>query len=191
MKKNYQIPISQRRADELYDIAGTEEIEVKGELVILPAPSVLTSEDEGLIMEAKRELGILHDLDDFQIQSVLSLINDTNVVLVSPCGSGKMLVFYLALHCLRKKKCNPRGIGVCLEPLNNILCEKTNNDPPMKTAYVTMTGDAVKSDSVKLSHSLDEVRSGEIGCLFGHAESFLFSKRYTKYFLHFNKKYNP
>ena len=124
VKKSYQIPISQRRADELYDIAGTEEIEVKGELVILPAPSVLTSEDEGLIMEAKRELGILHDLDDFQIQSVLSLINDTNVVLVSPCGSGKMLVFYLALHCLRKKKCNPRGIGVCLEPLNNILCEK-------------------------------------------------------------------
>ena len=39
-----------------------------------------------------------------------------------------------------------------------------------------MTGEGVKSDNVKLSHSVDEIISGDIGCLMGHAESFLSSR---------------
>ena len=54
--------------------------------------------------------------------------------------------------------------------------EKTNNDPPIKSAYVTMTGDMKKSGDIQLSHSLEEIKSGDIGCLLGHSESFLSPK---------------
>ena len=38
VKNIYQIPISEKTADHLYDIAGTEEEEINNELVILPSP---------------------------------------------------------------------------------------------------------------------------------------------------------
>ena len=39
-----------------------------------------------------------------------------------------------------------------------------------------MSGEAMMSEDIHLSHSLDEINSGEIGCLLGHPESFLSSK---------------
>ena len=54
--------------------------------------------------------------------------------------------------------------------------EKTNNDPPLKTAYITMDGETVKAQNIHLSHPLEEINSGEIDCLLGHAESFLSDK---------------
>ena len=60
--------------------------------------------------------------------------------------------------------------------LKTSFSEKTKNDPPIKTAYVTMSGDAMMSEDIHLSHSLDEINSGEIGCLLGHPESFLSTK---------------
>ena len=68
------------------------------------------------------------------------------------------------------------GVGLCLQPLNNILCAKTNSDPPLRTAYLTMKGEAVQSEKVSLSHSQEELFSGDIPCLLGHAESFLSCK---------------
>ena len=73
-----------------------------------------------------------------------------------------------------KKKLNLENcIGLCLEPLNSILVEKTNKDPPLKSAFLTMIGEGVKSENVSLSHDMDELISGDISCLLGHAESFL------------------
>ena len=74
---------------------------------------------------------------------------------------------------MRKKLNLPKGLGLCLQPLNNILTEKTNSDPPIPTAYLTMSGEGMKADNVSLSHSLDEITRGDIRCLLGHAESFL------------------
>ena len=171
--KGYQIPISEQRADMLYDMAGTEETEQNNEMIIHPGPHILISSEEMLIRDAKLELSIDFELDNFQVQAIVGLLNGKNVILMAPCGSGKMLVYYMAVHLLRKKYNLPNGVGICLQPLNNILSEKTNNNPPIKTAFLTMTGEAVKSGSAKLSHSLDEILTGDIGCLMGHAESFL------------------
>ena len=87
-----------------------------------------------------------------------------------------MLVYHLAVHLLRIKLKRPNGVGLCLQPLNNILYEKTNNKPPINTAYLTMSGEAVREGNATLSHSLDEIVSGDFGCLLGHAESFLSTK---------------
>ena len=107
---------------------------------------------------------------------MVALINNRNVVLISPCGSGKLLVFHMGVHILRKRLEIPNGVGICLQPLNNILFEKTNNNPPVKTAFLTISGEAVKSGNAQLSHSLDEIKSGDIGCILGHAESFVSAK---------------
>ena len=77
---------------------------------------------------------------------------------------------------MRKKYGLENGICVCLEPLNNILFEKTNCKAPIKTAYLTMSGQGIQEDNVSLSHSADKLTSGEIGILLGHAESFLSPK---------------
>ena len=77
---------------------------------------------------------------------------------------------------MRKKFGLKNGIGVCLQPLNSILNEKTNNNPPINTRFLTMTGEGMKSGKVNFSHTLDELYSGEVGCLFGHGESFLFPR---------------
>ena len=49
----------------------------------------------------------------------------------------------------------------------------------MKSAYITMTGEDIKSGKVSLSHSAEELNSGEVSFLLGHAESFLSSKGKT------------
>ena len=84
-------------------MAGREEPERTSEIVIIPSPNILTTKDERLVTEAKIELSVQHDLDNFQVQACVSLLNGSNVVLVAPCGSGKLLVFYLAVNILRKK----------------------------------------------------------------------------------------
>jgi len=78
----------------------------------------------------------------------LTLVNGKNVVLNAPIGSGKLLVCYLGIlgiNILRKMFNLSKGVGVVLQPLNNILIEKTNNSPPIPTAYMTTTGEGMKS----------------------------------------------
>ena len=174
-KKGFNVDISETDANELYAEAGKEEPEVNNTMTVLPKPHIMLTSEEQLILKAKNDLRINFVLDQFQIQSLLALINNRNVVVVAPCGSGKLLVYHMAVYILRVTLNIPNGVGLCLQPLNNILCEKTNSDPPLKTAYLTMTGEAVLG-KVSMSHSLEEIHNGEIPCLLGHAESFLSAK---------------
>ena len=124
VKTGFQLPISQSTASEIYKTAGTEENEVNGDICVTPSPHAVSTADEQLIFKMKEELGVNHDLDSFQVQSLVALLNGRNVVLVAPCGSGKLLVFYLAVKILRVKYDLPNGVGLCLQPLNNILWKK-------------------------------------------------------------------
>ena len=174
-KKGFNVDISETVADELYAEAGKEEPEVNNTMTVLPKPHIMQTSEELLILRAKTDLRINFVLDQFQIQSLLALMNNRNAVVVAPCGSGKLLVYYMAVYILRVTLNIPNGVGLCLQPLNNILCEKTNSDPPLKTAYLTMTGEAVLG-KVSMSHSVEEINKGDIPCLLGHAESFLSAK---------------
>ena len=171
--KGYSIPISEDTANDLYGFAGSEEKEENNNLTVLPSPHILSTYEEQLVSSTKKDLNITFDIDNFQLQAIMALRNGRNTVLLAPCGAGKLIVFYMAVHILRIEKKMPNGVGLCLQPLNNILCEKTNSDPPIKTAYLTMTGECVKSGNALLTHPVDEILSGQIGCLLGHAESFL------------------
>ena len=128
--KGYQIPISQETADSLYAEAGTPVLEATSDIIVTPSIRHMTTIEESLILKAKHGLNIEHDLDHFQVQSLLALQNGDNVLCVAPCGSGKMLVFYI-----RKNMGIKNGIGVCMQPLNNILNEKTNYCPHIETCF--------------------------------------------------------
>ena len=105
------------------------------------------------------------------------LIHNQNVILLTPCGSGKSLIFKMGVCILKKIKKVDNGIGICLEPLNNILSEKTSNkNCSFKSAYLTMTGEDIKNGDASLSLSREEIARGDILYLYGHPESFLSSK---------------
>ena len=109
--------------------------------------------------------------------ATLGLIRDKNVILNTPTGSGKSLVFDIGVYILRKLKNIPKGIGICLEPLNNILSEKTSDKKSLaSSAYLTMTGEDLKKGEANLSVSEEELLSGNIMYLYGHPESFLSTK---------------
>ena len=102
-------------------------------------------------------------------------MNDRNTILVSPCGSGKSVVPELITPILRKTKGISNGICVILEPLNNILSEKTKSDRSKTSAFLTMTGENVMKGNASLSSPLEKILSGQIMYLYGHPESFLSS----------------
>ena len=119
--KGFSLPISQVKAQELYDMAGHQEDEVNNDITIIPSPSALTTAEEILILRVKDELKVSFELDKFQVAALVALQQGRNVVLVAPCGSGKMIVFYLGVEIMRVKLDKPKGVGICLQPLNNIL----------------------------------------------------------------------
>ena len=172
-QKSTNLPLSQEIANHLYEQAGISEEEVNNEVVVSPSPHILTTSDEQIIKEAKDALGIKFDLDYFQLQALQALLNGDNVIVLAPCGSGKLQIFYMGVYILRKKLGMPNGVGVCLQPLNSILVEKTNTDPVLKTAFLTVAGEGVKEGNISMSHDLNELQSGAIPCLLGHSESFM------------------
>ena len=52
---------------------------------------------------------------------------------------------YFGIIIIRKKLNLSNGVGVVLQPLNDIPTEKTKISPSIPTAYQTMTGEGMKS----------------------------------------------
>ena len=169
----FDYPISKSNADKIYDAVGKTENERTNNAIVVPSPHILRTSDEKVIHEAKTDLNINFDLDYFQIQALLAIMNGHNAIVISPCGSGKLLIFYMGLYILGKRMGVKKGVGICLQPLNSILKEKTNSNPLLKTAFLTISGEGVTEENTALSHDLHELKSGNISCLLGHAESFL------------------
>ena len=83
-------------------------------MVVTSQPRVMLTVEEKFISEAKLDMNIEFELDHFQIQAILDLINGQNVVVRTPTGSGKSIVFQIIVSILRKMKNVTNGVGVCL-----------------------------------------------------------------------------
>ena len=109
------------------------------------------------------------------------MLDNRDVLLVAPCGSGKSLCYEVAIDLIRQQ--NPHKILLLCLPVNSILEEKSKK-PRIKTAYVSMSG-AIHGDgetaddgkgAVEISDDfLEEILRGDFPIVMGHAESWLSS----------------
>ena len=103
-------------------------------------------------------------------------MNNQNVIVRTPCGSGKTAIEKMAIFIRKKITGLENGVGLCLEPLNNILYEKSSDSGVFRSAHLTMTGESLLEGNAVLSCSMDDALNGAITCIYGHPESFMSSK---------------
>ena len=124
------------------------------------------------LLEVLFENPLNFELQDFQKVAIHVLGSGQNCILVSPTGSGKMLVVSLAILVLQKVHGLP-GVGIGTQPLNAIMQEKMR-EPCISTGIISMQGDIKHSeerDKVFLSDQVGDFEAGKVKCVIGHAES--------------------
>ena len=81
-----------------YDLSGDiiKSSKTDGELVIEEKGSVYKFQREEVIEVIKnvsREIGLAYKLQDFQVETIIRLVNSKDVFLIAPTGSGKHIIF--------------------------------------------------------------------------------------------------
>ena len=172
-RRKYNIPISKEIVQNIDDLVSTTVNHKPHEANINPLLEPETIEEKEILKRAKVNAKLDYlALDSFQNHAILSLIRGINTVLVVPTGSGKTAVMQVALEALREIKEIPDGIGVCLQPLNSILREKSSDSSHVKSVFITMSGEA-ESEGVSISNTVEELEKGGFGIIYAHAESLL------------------
>ena len=93
----YEIPIDVETAKANYAECGDEIDEDTNPMIITGAKYKKECFFD-LIEEVKHDFGIDFLLQPFQVEAICALLSGKHVILVSPCGSGKLLVYYIAQH---------------------------------------------------------------------------------------------
>ena len=157
-------------AGELYINAGEQEEDISvdkyGHLLVDKVAQTLQ-----IVLE---ENPLPFELQDFQKLTLHALVSGENVILISPTGSGKMIVAFLAIKLLQKLNNIPNGVGVGTQPLSSIMEEKLQNSY-VRTGVISMKGGlkTCNVDELELSEPLEDFKTGRIPCLLGHAESWI------------------
>ena len=107
-----------------------------------------------------------------------AIMSNMDVLLTAPCGSGKSLVYEVAIGLVRQD--NPKQVLILCLPVNSVMEEKSKQ-PRAPTAYITMSGKLVIDSEEGDNDSEVEVKDdmmeaivrGDYHILMGHAESWL------------------
>ena len=165
--------------EHLYEKAGEVTIVEDDKISLERHSEVLSDEVADILDKVLEENPLPFELADFQTLAIHALGSMRNVILISPTGSGKMLVAYLAILVLQKKLGIPSGVGIGTQPLSSIMNEKVKNTY-LSTGTISMQGclqssaefaDTEDDGGAVLSTSIEEFKSGNINCVIGHAES--------------------
>ena len=170
--------LTQIYAETLYESAGKVVEEEDDQISLAKYNHLLNDKVATILQQVLVENPLPFELQDFQKLALHAIGNFQNVILISPTGSGKMLVAYLAILVLQKVMDVPCGVGIGTQPLSSIMEEK------LKTSYITtgtisMQGglktslEGEEDDTVSLSSSIDDFKNGNVKCLIGHAESWV------------------
>ena len=177
LKKSYCYPISKANAYEIYQKSGNLVKSMKTALKVYPQKQIFNKSIQDLITEVKYELKLPYELNDVQLEALHAIGNGHDVLVNSPCGSGKMNIFYAGVLLLRKIKKMPKGVGIILEPLVAISEEKRKKNPPLPVMFMDMKGNCRASENINISEDLaQDVENGKIPCVFLSAEALLCPK---------------
>ena len=118
-----------------------------------------------------------YEFNDVQLEALHAIGNGRDVFVNSPCGSGKINIFFAGVLLLRKVKNMPKGVGIILEPLVAISEEKRKKNPPLPVMFLDKKGNCKVSENLNLSDDFaSDVENGKIPCVFMSAEALLSSK---------------
>ena len=137
-----ELQISKEKADLNYHEAGCLVDEECDQISIEKNQNLLSDKVHLKIMELLDEVALPVDfkLADFQLLSLHVLGSKTNLILISPTGSGKMLVILLGTLLMRKIMKTPHGVSVGTQPLSIIMEEQLDNEIA-PVAVMSMTGE--------------------------------------------------
>ena len=169
------LSISKFEADKNLEIAGSLVDDPEDQISVARNESLLLNDNvHQMIMEVVEETKIPFKLADFQLISLHTLGNQKNLILISPTGSGKMLVVLLGTLLMRKVLRVKGGVSVGTQPLSIIMEEKLK-DKTVPTAVITMSGDIKRNvedtGEASLSSPEEELLQGNFPCIIGHPES--------------------
>ena len=169
------LSISKFEADKNLEIAGSLVDDPEDQISVARNESLLLNDNvHQMIMEVVEETKIPFKLADFQLISLHTLGNQKNLILISPTGSGKMLVVLLGTLLMRKVLRVKGGVSVGTQPLSIIMEDKLK-DKTVPTAVITMSGDIKQNvedtGEASLSSPEEELLQGNFPCIIGHPES--------------------
>ena len=173
-----EIQIKDMDVEELSEEAGSLVANEDDQISLVKYNHLLNDTVANILAEVLEENPLPFQLADFQKLAIHAIGSLQNVVLVSPTGSGKMLVAYLSILVLQKKLGISSGVGIGCQPLSSIMNEKLKTSF-LSTGTISMQGDlksntefeSEEDDQVSLSTSIEEFQDGRISCMIGHAES--------------------
>ena len=112
----------------IYEEVGIQsDAEPEGKLTIEKNLHLLRDEVALLIEEVLEEHPLPYQLKDLQKLVLHQIGSLNNVILVSPIGSGKMAVIYLAIFVFQKVLGVSDGVGIRCQPLSSIMNEKVGS----------------------------------------------------------------
>ena len=165
------------QAQTLYESAGELVEEEEGQISLTRYSHLLNDNVASILEQVLVENPLPFELQDFQKLALHAIGNLQNVILITPTGSGKMVVSYLSILVLQKVLNVPCGVGVGTQPLSSIMEEKLKT-PYIPTGTISMQGGLKSSiesedEDVSLSASIEDFKNGNVKCLIGHAESWV------------------
>ena len=105
-----------------------------------------------------------------------AIMSNMDVLLTAPCGSGKSLVYEVAIGLVRQD--NPKQVLILCLPVISVMEDKSK-EPRAPTAYITVSGKLVSEEGDNDSEvevkddMMEAIVRGDYHILMGHAESWL------------------
>ena len=126
------ISMANRNYNGAGEVLGVERDEIK----LANHPSLLNDRVHLALQEILTEVNLSFELADFQKLSLHVLGSGENLVLLSPTGSGKMIIVWLASLLMRAIYANPLGVTIGTQPLSLIMRDKLKQFLPFQMHFL-------------------------------------------------------
>ena len=166
-----KLNISQAEADSNYRQCGTK-MEEPGIRYTVSGPS---TDEKPIVNDVIANAELPYQPEQFQVKTWNSIANKNDVILVAPCGSGKMVTAELCVDIMRKMTGVQDGVGLGIMPLSAIMREAIQKNS--NVAFITMEGGVETgpgeetTETLKASDSLESLKQGKYKLILAHIES--------------------
>ena len=171
-----QLNISKSHADENYRFAGSRMEEAPEMIRIEDFQELINEKSEEALKAVDEMLQLPYETAPFQRVVINAVGKGKNVVLVVPCGYGKLDCALKGALVKRITEEEPRGVTLLVQPLTGLQKEvalKANAAVLSMAQELTVMGENEFGEKAELSCSLEDLLAGKYSVLIAHPESFV------------------